>query len=196
MIRDFLYGGYLADGEQIQFVIHRHIFMQAKHFLRILFFGIFLPLFFWWLFPAIRAFAMVWLGIGLIRFIYEFFDWYYDVWLVTNQSVVEIMWEGFFKKSSARIEYHTIQGIGYEVTGLLRTLFQFGSISLDKFAGNASVFDGAVNPKKKSEMLARAQEQFVTNKNFRDHHTLQGLLTDLLQHHVVKHGVPEEEAAE
>lgn len=193
MIRDFLYKSYLGAGEKIQFVIHRHLFMQMKDFMRITFFGLLVPLIGWLLFPQIILFAAVWLSIGVLRFIYEFFDWYYDVWLVTNVSIVEIMWQGFFKKSSTRIEYHTIQGIGYEVQGVSRTIFNFGVVALEKFAGVTSVFDGAVNPKRKAEMLTRAQEQFVTNKSFRDHRALQGILTDLLQRHVVEHGVPEEE---
>ena len=193
MIRDFLYKSYLGEGEKIQFVIHRHIFMQMKDFFRVVFFGIFLPLFGWWLFPQILLFAAAWFAIGTLRFLFEFLDWYYDVWLVTNVSIIEIMWQGFFKKSSARIEYHTIQGIGYEVNGLARTIFNYGTVALEKFAGVGSVFDGAVNPKRKAEMLTKAQEEFVTNKSFRDHRALQGILTDLLQHHVVQHGVPEEE---
>lgn len=198
MIRDFLYRGYLAEGEKVQFVIHRHLFMQYKDFLKIIFFGIFLPLFGWWLFPQIAIFAALWLAIGLLRFVYEFFDWYYDVWLITNQAIVEIMWEGFFKKSSLRIEYHTIQGIGYEVKGLARTIFNYGTVALEKFTGNASVFDGAVNPRRKAEMLTKAQEDFVTNKSFRDHRALQGILTDMLQRHIVENGLtePEEEIEE
>ena len=192
MMRDFLYKSYLADGEQIQFILHRHVFLQAKHFFQIFIFGIFIPLTAWWLFPQIMLFAVPWLVIGFARLVYEFFDWYYDAWLVTNASIVEIMWEGFFKKSSARIEYHTIQGIGYEVSGALRTIFNYGTVSLEKFAGNASVFDGAVNPKKKAEMLTKAQDQFVTNKSFRDHRALQGILTDMLQRHVVENGLPQE----
>lgn len=196
MMRDFFYRSYLAEGEKIQFVIHRHIFMQAKDFFRITFFGLFLPLFILWLFPQTMLFAAIWLGMGLLRFFYEFIDWYYDVWLVTNASLVEIMWEGFFKKSSARIEYHTIQGIGYEVKGFVPTLFNYGIIVLEKFAGNPSVFLGAVNPRRKAEKLTKAQEQFVTNKSFRDHRALQGVLTDLLQRHIVEYGVEEEEQTE
>lgn len=189
----YLYKGYLNGDEEIQFVIHRHLFLQVKHFLVIFLFGIALPSFAWWLFPEIMLFAVVWLAIGVARFLYEFFDWYYDVWLVTNQSIVEIMWKGFFDKSSARIEYHTIQGIGYEVNGLLRTIFNFGDIALEKYAGSTSVFAGAVSPKRKTERLTKAQEKFVTNKNFRDHRALQSILTDLLQQHVVQQGVLDEE---
>lgn len=196
MIRDYLYKSYLGEGEEIVFVIHRHLFMQIKDFLRIAFFGLFLPLFGWWLFPKIMLFAVIWLSIGVLRFVYEFFDWYYDAWLVTNASLIEIMWKGFFEKSSARIEYHIIQGIGYEVKGFWRTLFNFGTIALEKFTGNASIFDGAVNPKKKAEMLTKAQEEFVTNKSFRDHRALQGVLTDLLQQHIVEHGLPQEQEEE
>lgn len=195
-MRDILYRSYLAEGETIQFVIHRHLFMQLKDFGRVFFFGIFLPLFGWWLFPEIGLFALVWGIVGAFRFIYEFFDWYYDVWLVTNVSIIEILWKGFFEKSSARIEYHIIQGIGYEVKGFWRTIFNYGMVALDKFTGNPSVFDGAVNPKKKSELLTAAQEQFVSNKSFRDHNALRGLLADMVQHHVTQFGVPQEEEEE
>ncbi|PJC36540.1 hypothetical protein CO046_05180 [Candidatus Peregrinibacteria bacterium CG_4_9_14_0_2_um_filter_53_11] len=190
MIRDFLFRSYLGDGEKIIFVIHRHVFMQAKDFMKIMFFGLLIPAFLWWLFPPFGAVAGIWLGLGLIRFIYEFFDWYYDVWLVTNVSITEIVWQGFFEKSSARIEYHIIQGIGYEVKGFVRTIFNYGTITLDKFTGNSSVFDGAMNPKRKAELLTQAQDEFVKNKSFRDHHALQNLISDLLQQHVSEHGVP------
>lgn len=193
MIRDYLFKSYLGDGEEILFAIHRHLIVELKRFSRIFLFGIFIPLVAWWLFPQIGIFAFIWLFIGAARFIYEFFDWYYDVWLVTNVSIVEIMWQGFFDKSSTRIEYHIIQAIGYEVKGLLPTIFNYGSITLDKFAGTPSVFEGAINPRKKAEMITKAQEKFVTNKSFRDHRALQSILSDLLQRHVVENGVPEDE---
>lgn len=192
MMRDYLYRSYLAEGEKIQFVIHRHIALELKNFFIVFFFGIFLPVFGWWLFPKIALLAAAWLAVGILRFVYEFLDWYYDAWLVTDTGIVEVMWKGFFDKSSARIEYHTVQGIGYEVKGFSQTLLNFGMIALEKFAGNPSVFDGAVNPKRKAEMLTRAQENFVTNKSFRDHQALQGILTDMLQRHIVEHGVPDE----
>lgn len=192
MIRDYLYHHYLGEGEKIVFVIHRHIFMELKNFLKVFFFGIFLPAFVWWLFPQTAIFTAIWLAIGMLRFIYEFFDWYYDAWLVTSVSIVEIMWKGFFDKSSTRIEYHIVQGIGYEVKGFWQTLFNYGTIALDKFTGNTSIFEAAANPRKKAEMLTKAQNDFVTNKSFRDHRALQGILTDLLQQHVVQHGLPDD----
>lgn len=187
-----MFKSYLTDGEKIQFVIHRHILLEFKIFFKIFFFGLFIPLFGWWLFPQVALFALIWIAIGSVRLIYEFFDWYYDVWLVTSASIIEIMWKGFFDKSSSRIEYHIIQGIGYEVKGFLPTLFNYGTIGLDKFTGNSSVFEGAINPKKKADMLTKAQETFVSNKSFRDHRALQGVLTDLLQRHIVENGISTE----
>lgn len=191
-LRDYLYKSYLSEGEKIIFVIHRHLLLEMKNFFQIIFFGVFMPLFMWWLFPKLLPISIIWGTIGVVRFIYEFFDWYYDAWLVTNVSVVEVIWEGFFQKSSTRIEYHIIQGIGYEVKGILRTIFNYGSLTLEKFTGNASKFDGAVSPRKKVEMLTAAQDKFVKSKNYKDHHALQGLLSDLLQQHVLEHGTPED----
>lgn len=172
------------------------MFMELKNFLRITFFGIAIPLFSWWLFPKLGMFLGIWIAIGVVRFLYEFMDWYYDVWLATDVSIVEVMWEGFFEKSSARIEYHTIQGIGYEVKGVLPTVFNYGSIILEKFTGNPSVFDGAISPKKTAAKLTAVQEQFVVNKSFRDHNALQSVLADLVQKHVVEYGLPQEQEIE
>lgn len=188
-IRDFLYRSYLGEGEKILFVIHRHIFLQMKDFAKILFFGLIVPTFILWLFPQTLLFSAIWIAIGLIRFGYEFLDWYYDVWLVTNVSIIEIMWQGFFEKSSARIEYHIVQGVGYEIKGFIRTIFNYGDITLDKFTGNPSIFKGALRPKKKVERIGAAQEEFVKHKNYRDHHALQNLLADLMQQHVVEYGM-------
>lgn len=196
MIRDYFYRGYLGDGEKIEMVMHRHLFVELKNFLKVGFFGLFLPLFTWWLFPQIALFVGAWLTIGIGRFLFEFFDWYYDVWLVTNISIVEIAWQGFFEKSSSRIEYHTIQGIGYEVKGFWQTIGNYGSVVLEKFSAGPAVFEGAVSPKKKSELLTHYQEKFVANKSFRDHNALQSVLADLIQRHVVEHGLPQEQEQE
>jgi len=186
-----MYRNYLAAGEEIQFVVRRHILVESTTLAKLGFFGIFLPLFFWWLFPQVALFVAVWLTIGAFRFSYEILDWYYDVWLVTNQSIIEIFWQGFFQKMSQRIEYHIIQGIGYEVNGVLPTVFNYGNLQIEKFTGNPSIFKAAWRPKINADLLTKAQNDFVNNKSFRDHRALQGILTDMLQQHVVQNGIPD-----
>lgn len=191
-LRNWFFRGYLNQGEKILFVIHKHLFVELKNFFRVFFFGIFLPLVIFLIFPEIWFVAALWGAIGLFRFFYEFLDWYYDAWLVTNQSLIQVLWDGFFKKSSNRIEYHTIEGAGHEVKGMSRTLFNYGTIVVEKFTGNQLIFDGAVSPRKKVEKLLAFHEKFITQKNFRDHRTLRGILNDMIHHHLTKETLVEE----
>lgn len=192
-IRNYFYGSYLEQEEKIKFVIRPHIFLEAKNFSKIGFFGILIPLIAWWLFPEVAIVAIPWMAIGAFRFVYEFFDWYYDAWVVTNLGIIQIMWQGFFDKTSSRTAYHIILMIGYEVHGFAATFFNYGTINMEAATGIHAKFEGAFRPKKKVEMLTRAKEEHDMSKSFRDHRALQTVLTDMLQQHVAEHGLPYEE---
>lgn len=191
MIREIFFKGFLKEDESIHVVIHRHIFFLKRILVRDLFFGIFLPLGVWFLFPQTLLFVVIWAWFGLIRFLYDFIGWYYDAWLVTNISILQIQWDGFFKKSATRTEYHHIESIGYEIKGFIGTLLNFGTITIEKETGGQIMFLNAAFPKKKVEQMMQYQDLFVTQKNIRDHRTLKGLLTDLLSHHFSEYGLPE-----
>jgi hypothetical protein len=187
MIREWLYSGFLNDDEEILLVVHRHLKVESVNFLRILVLGIGVPVFFYWLFPQVLPFAAVWAWLGFMRLIYGFFDWYYDAWLVTDISIIHVTWDGFFKKSGTRTEYHHIDSIGYEISGFFATLFNYGAITIEKETGNRISFDNAASPKKKVDQMMQFQDHFVTKKNVRDHKTLKGMMTDMLGHHFREH---------
>lgn len=192
MIRELFYKGFLKEEEIIHVVVHRHFFFAIPHLSRDAFFGMLLPLALWFFIPQTLIFAAVWGWLGLLRFLYDLIDWYYDAWLVTNVSMLQIQWDGFFKKSSTRTEYHHVEAIGYEVKGFWATVFNYGTITVEKETGLQIVFKEAAFPKKKVEQMMQYQDLFITQKNIRDHRTLKGLLTDLLSHHFSEHGFPEE----
>lgn len=183
MIREWIYKSFLKEGEEILFTIHRHPILEFPRFLKVLVLGIVIPMFIAFLFPPTIPFAILWGWIGLLRLLYNTLDWYYDSWLITNVSILQIVWDGFFKKTSTRTEYHYIEGIAYDIQGFWATLCNYGTIVVEKETGNQILFEKAWRPKKRVEQMLAYQDLFVTQKSLRDHKTLKGLVTDLLSHH-------------
>jgi hypothetical protein len=83
LIAEFLFSPYLEPEEKILRVFHRHPFVMLPELLRILFFGVAIPVFLDVLFPDFMLFFIIWILISFVRLIYVFFSWYQDVILVT-----------------------------------------------------------------------------------------------------------------
>ena len=69
------------------------------------------------------------LFIWLFAFI-VWIDYYYDLWLITNQRLLDIEQKGFFSRTVSELDLKRIQDITSEVHGILPTLFEFGSIHI------------------------------------------------------------------
>lgn len=176
---------HLDAGEIILDVWHRHILVLKIDSIKIVFFGILLPILGYFIVPkAILAFA-IWLTVGLIGLIYRFFDWYFDAWVLTNTGVIDIEYNGLFDMTSTRIEYHMIEGISYTIKGVLQTMFNYGEITIDKLGAQTSVvLKDARSPKKLERLVMKYQEKYVYDRSVRDHNALKGMLSEMIAYHV------------
>jgi len=111
MLANIFFRSYLNQGEKIYFVAHTHPFINYASFFKALVLGIVLPLGFNLIMPPFFVIWMGWLAVGILLFLYELLDWYMDAWIITNLGIIDLQWDGFFNKSSTRIEYHTIEGV-------------------------------------------------------------------------------------
>lgn len=105
---------YLREGEELLFVCHKHIVLVIDTIILLLVFGLALPTFFYYndsfsltsLVPF-QYFELY--AVGLYCYImYRVFDWYNDVWLITDQGIVDIDWD-VFARSVEYIEYQDIK---------------------------------------------------------------------------------------
>lgn len=190
LIANFIFKPYLERTEEIYAVFHRHPFVIAMDLLRIVIFGFLVPLLLWLLFPEFILFFVLWMVFSFVRLVYVLLAWYHDVLLVTNVSLLDIEWEGFFDRTSARLEYPMIDGIACEIRGLTQTIFNFGLVSVNRAgAGKALQLKDAMNPRKVERKIMMYQEKFVTNQHLKDADALKGLLATMVRHHVKKEGV-------
>jgi len=191
-IPQIMFKPHLDPGEEVLQVFHRHPFIMLPSLGRILFFTFLVPLFILYLFPQFWIFLLLWMGIGLIRVVYVLFNWYHDALLVTNVSLLKTYWNGFFDRSSSRLEYPMIEGISYAIQGFRRTIFNYGHVHINR-SGGSSVLDlpDAINPPKVERMVLSYQENFVSDQSMKDSETLKGLLVEMIRHHNKNNPQPE-----
>ncbi|EKE16004.1 MAG: hypothetical protein ACD_11C00056G0004 [uncultured bacterium] len=103
----------------------------------------------------------------LAIWIYSFLIWidyYFDVWIVTNERIINIEQKGLFMRKMSEAKYSKIQDISVEVTGFLQTIIGYGDVRVQT-AGELEniVFRKVSNPYEIKNMIANAQKENEKN---------------------------------
>ena len=72
---------------------------------------------------------------------YAWIGWYFSVFIVTDQRLLQMSQRGLFKRSVVDIGLDKIQTISYEVSGLQETLLGFGTIVIQTYVGELVIHD-------------------------------------------------------
>lgn len=184
ILADNLFRQYLDDGEKIISVLHRHPFVFLKNLWPISLLGLVLPAFLWYLFSEFWFFFVLWMVVSMIRIFREFMIWYHDAILITNMSLIDVYWHGFFDRSSTRLEYNMMEGVTTEIRGFRRVLFNYGTVSVQRGGGtNPLVLRDAMNPRRAERRIMEYQEEFLNKQSIEDSESLKDLLTQMIRHH-------------
>lgn len=182
MLSRLLFSKHLEDDEVLLRAVHKHWLLGLK--------ALFWPTFFLavsgfvvWLNPA-RGVVVVmaaWSLVVLVWWLRNFFDYYLDAWLITNQGIIDIAWHGWFHRQSTRVLYSDLQGISYEIKGVLGTLLRYGTISIEKIStGSVISLDYVHAPKQVEILVLQYQEKYLHQKNMKDAKQIQQLLAALV----------------
>lgn len=150
------YSKFLPEWHEIQWIVHKHIF------------EIFWKLFFWISIAILPAFVYyvsikistyvpfyvleIFLIILYIKIIYDIFDWYNDVFIVTNKWVIDFRWWSF-KQSVNLIDYGWIEWIEVEQSWFLDSMFKKWNLILHKSWDDKTVLENAFNPFKWANLI-------------------------------------------
>lgn len=134
------------ENEQVLRVIHRHWFNILIHFIIVFLFSLFLiasivavPI----LFPesvnaeSWRFFLFVENTFFLFLWLYSFLVWidyYFDVWIVTNERIVNIEQKGLFTRRISELRFSRIQDVTATVNGIVPTVLNFGDVHVQTAA--------------------------------------------------------------
>jgi len=76
-----------------------------------------------------------------VLFLPFWISWFYSVFIVTNQRLIQITQKGFFNKSVVDLALNQIQSLNYEVKGLQATMLGFGTIMVQTYMGDLVVHE-------------------------------------------------------
>lgn len=183
-----LFKRYLDKKENIIFVIHQHWIVIKDQMLKIGLFGYLIPLgvifFFTGPFSPLSLLFYFWLLCSMCYSLYIFLDWYLDAWLLTDISMIDTIWDGFFKRRSSRIEYTSIESIDIETRGIQQAILNYGNILLIKSSGIHVKMESVSNPQLASSWISKIQTQVKAAKNAQNTESLKSLLADIIQEHI------------
>jgi uncharacterized membrane protein YdbT with pleckstrin-like domain len=139
------------DGEQVIQIIHRHWFNVLIQFFIVIvatigIFGSWILLIFAYpqLLEKIGAQTISFIETtGLIfAWFYGFLIWidyYFDVWIITDERIVNIEQKGLFLRQASDLEFSKIQDVTTDVAGLIPTILNYGDVYVQT-AGEAERF--------------------------------------------------------
>ena len=110
---------------------------------------------------TVIVFFVAWIFISLFRWIYQYLDWSNDFFQITEEEVIDVDRTplGDEQKRSAPLD--KIISVDYDKKGLMRIVFDFGTVNINMGGGKSLTFDEVKNP------------NIVQQEILRGRHTLQ-----------------------
>ena len=153
----------LQPGEGVLTLYRRHWVHLLPHLPVLIVLALLLPIILVWLFVATTVIdlglvpwavgaGVVWAIFWLVRAYLIFYRYRNDIWVLTNQRLVDSYKEHWFHHRMATADLVNIQDISVDRKGLLQTLLNFGDVACET-AGERQQFTLAGIPRP-SESLA------------------------------------------
>jgi hypothetical protein len=180
----YLFGPHLEKGEKILLIVHRHPFLLIKNVFKISVLHFFIPIFLGNVFPEIWFAFLVWVLYGIISLNKIIFNWYFDAIVVTDMNLIDVTWNGPFERNSNRMEYQMIEGISNNFKGFFQTVFNYGTIQVNRQGGGVGIeLKDAINPSKVESVILSYQEKYLSDKSMEDVNSLKKLLSEMIKKH-------------
>lgn len=89
-------------------------------------------------------------------------DWYLDLWVLTNQKIIDIQQMGLFKRLVMTYAINNIQGVAIKTGGPLATFFKYGNAEI-KISGQADaiVFREIPNAALVQDKILQAHQEYL-----------------------------------
>jgi len=181
-----LFRRHLDDDEEVIAVIHKHWLLGVRALLwPTVSFVLSWVLLYYVPFIVMFYGVSLWSVLSIVWWLRNFFDYYLDAWIITDQGIIDLEWHGWFHRQSSRVLYSDIQGVSYEVQGLMGTMLRYGTVSVEKIStGTAISLSSVENPRKIETLILKNMEAYLHSKNLKDSKHVQELLTNFVTNQV------------
>ncbi len=127
------FGQYISSEEKIEKVFHRHFFVIVEDMIVWSFFAVLLPIFLYSqnVFTVQSLISSVYFSLFLLGIygilMYKIFDWYADVWIATESTIIAVKWR-WFTSTLLYIPYKKIEWIEVRTHSWMAALFQMSDV--------------------------------------------------------------------
>lgn len=139
----------------------------------------------------------VWQALTLLGFVHTLapmWKWYFNALVMTNESLIIVDWPRLWERRSTRIDFHNLDEITVERSGVKSFMLNFGNLMLAKVNGGGEhTVKGLARPTKTARAIEDYREWHLDKKNFTEESALKGLLSGMVQRHVGDSGQPQRE---
>lgn len=144
--------GYIGADEEIQQVFHRHFFVIVEDMVLWVFFWLVIPAFLYGqdLF-GIRTslgnemYAYIYMLLMYALLMYKIFDWYVDVWIATERTIVDMKWK-WFSSDLLYIPYDKIEWVEIRTRSWWAALLGMSDVVVKLNGGDQFTLFSAKNP--------------------------------------------------
>jgi uncharacterized membrane protein YdbT with pleckstrin-like domain len=133
--------------EEIKLIIRKHKIVLLTYALHIIIMSLLPVIFYLFVIPqTFSAFleppynnlfillSVIYYGFVWIIIFTAWVDYYLDIWIITNERLLDVEQRGFFNRVVSELDLKRIQDITSEVHGILPTMFGFGNIHIQTAA--------------------------------------------------------------
>ncbi len=187
IINRFIFQKHLEKGETVLFAAHKSWIQFFPSLLKVGFFGFLLPWLLYFLGFQTKLFliiAVVWTILASLRLLYDWIDWYSDVWLFTTMSIIIVEWHGLFSNTSQRIGYEDTEGLSFIINGFWGSVLRHGDVTLKMISGSNVLLKNARKPKRIELALMKHQTDYLNSREEAHASGLKQLLSQMVAHHL------------
>lgn len=132
----------LSNEEKILLVIRKHWFVMARTVIMFVVFLLLPPLVLT-LMPYLAGYLgmervepltnfllALYIMVLLVFLFLMWMDYYLDMWIITNERIIDVEQRGLFNRHIAEIPLQHVQDVTIEVRGIIETFLKFGTIRI------------------------------------------------------------------
>ena len=117
---------------------------------------------FGWFFGSIG----IGLVVALIFFAPSWISWYYSIFILSDQRLIQITQKGLFNKAVVDMQLSQIQMVNYQIAGLQETMLGFGTLVMQTYMGDLVIHDVHHPAKTQKKILEVLRDNGISAASF------------------------------
>lgn len=154
----------IKDDEQLITMVRKYFFVFSGQliigivFIIASFFFLY-PLFNWGWWGVLGFFLILLIGVFLI--IKVVFVFSFNVFIITDQRIIDVDQRGFFDRIVSETTYEKIQDVSFRIKGMMQTILHYGSVVIQTAGNQANIeLHGVKDPEQIHQIIVDIQREF------------------------------------